>query len=161
MHHVSEAKTTQPPQKRGLSASEVASRSKRSRDPLSRLPPPQQVTLFHTTTAHKQKNNARLAFLPPIVPNAYHLPPPPSKPRVSAQDSLATLAPQRQHPWLCLVLFQHRQSPATTQLHEHRELRRVGDDDDKTTATEQQFLLRRSRRSSALLETRHQARAGC
>jgi hypothetical protein len=102
-----------------------------------------------TTTA---SNNARLTILPPPIATNPKLPPP--NPRVPAQDSLATLAPQRQHPWLCLHVFQQRHPPATTQFHEQRERR------DKNPT----LHIRRSRvgtGTAALLETRHQARADC
>lgn len=110
---------------------------------------PSHPIAFSTTTA---PNNARLTLLLPIATTP-NLPPP--DPRVPAQDSLATLAPQRQHQWLCL--FQQRQPPASTQFHEQREQRRV---DDKTSEQQLQFLRARTA-ATALLETRHQARADC
>jgi hypothetical protein len=107
------------------------------------------VPSHRTLTA---QNHARLTIPLPIATNTRHILLPPPNPRVPAQDSLATLAPQRQHQWLCLCLFQ--QPHATTRFYEQRELRRV----DSTEAREQLYFQRA--RATALLKTRHQARAG-
>jgi hypothetical protein len=105
----------------------------------------------HSSPLQRHKNNARLAIPLPTATTP-ELPPP--NPRVPAQDSLATLAPQRQHQWLCLYLFQQPHAATATQFHEQRELRRV----DTTKTTERLYFHRA--RASALLETRHQARTG-
>ena len=88
---------------------------------------PSHPIAFSTTTA---PNNARLTLLLPIATTP-NLPPP--DPRVPAQDSLATLAPQRQHLW-------RRTAAAATDLHERR-------------------LEQAAKLTSALLETRDQASA--
>jgi hypothetical protein len=158
--HVSKAKTTHSasptPPKARKRASLVASKSKRSRDPQSS----HLSTTFSShliafpTTAADNIYHARLT-IPLSIAIAIaiadpHILLPPPNPRVPAQDSLASLAPQRQHQWL--RLFFQRLSPATTQPHEQRK-RRV----NKTTP-EQLYFQRAC--ATALLKTRHQARPG-
>jgi hypothetical protein len=148
------AKTTRsasptPPQAR-QGRVQVKKKPRPSIAPTQLPPPPSRLISSHISPLQRHKNNARLTIPLPTATTP-ELPPP--NPRVPAQDSLATLAPQRQHQWLCL--FQQPHAATATQFHEQRELRRVN-----TTKTTERLYFQRAR-ASALLETRHQARAGC